>query len=328
MKVRPGNVLVAIRDPRNLYYLNDLLKSTDTAKQDIVVMTARIYHREPSFSGSATIDSQDLFEDYERQMFTKVVELAEKQGKHVALMVVPSANVFDAILQTASRLESSKIVCGLSNRLTLDEQGKLTGDAWERLPEPRPNVVLEICSPDHAVEEYFLGPHTPRLRDQDLKLLHDIWLEVSEDPELASLHHYHIVGMALERLKERLHGSQREEILALLKKELQKPDRKTAPRPKSKGSRETFRHEAARPSGRAVLRMAESYSLVGKVWEMRSCQQSSSSSTRAQRNPRVTEAKETNIERARRLRCPHPGTRPSKVLRRMPRRLMPRVRPA
>ena len=46
MKVRPGNVLVAIRDPRNLYYLNDLLRSTDTAKQDIVVMTARIYHRE------------------------------------------------------------------------------------------------------------------------------------------------------------------------------------------------------------------------------------------------------------------------------------------
>jgi len=31
------------------------------------------------------------------------VELAEKEGKHVALMVVPSANVFDAILQTGSR---------------------------------------------------------------------------------------------------------------------------------------------------------------------------------------------------------------------------------
>jgi hypothetical protein len=139
-------------------------------------------------------------------------------------MVVPSANVFDAILQTASRLESSRIVCGLSNRLTLDEQGKLTGDAWERLPEPRPNVVLEINSPDHSVEEYFLGPHTPRLREQDLELLHKIWLEVSEDPELASLHHYHIVGMALERLNERLHGPQREETLALLKQELHKLD--------------------------------------------------------------------------------------------------------
>jgi amino acid transporter len=224
MKVRPGNVLVAIRDPRNLYYLNDLLKITDISKQDVVVMTARIYHREHAFSGNTTYDSKDLFEEYEQQLFTKVVELAEKQGKHVSLMVVPSANVFDAILQTASRLDSSRIVCGLSNRLTLDEQGKLTGDAWERLPEPRLNVVLEIHAPDHSMEEYYLGPHLPRLRDQDLELLHKIWLEVSEDPELASLHHYHIIGMALERLYERLHGPQREETLALLKKELHKPD--------------------------------------------------------------------------------------------------------
>jgi amino acid transporter len=224
MSVRPGNILVAIRDPRNLYYLHDLLLNTDTTRQDIVVMTARIYHREPTFSGNASYDSGELFEEYEQQMFTKVVELAEKQGKHVSLMVVPSANVFDAILQTASRLESSRIVCGLSNRLTLDEQGKLTGNAWERLPEPRPNVVLEIHSPDHSVQEYYLGPHLPRLREQDLELLHKIWLEVSEDPELASLHHYHIVGMALERLHERLHGPQREEILALLKQELHKLD--------------------------------------------------------------------------------------------------------
>jgi amino acid transporter len=224
MKVRPGNILVAIRDPRNLYYLNDLLKNTDIVKQDMVVMTARIYHREHAFSGSTSYDSKELFEEYEQQLFTKVVELAEKQGKHVSLMVVPSTNVFDAILQTGARLESSRIVCGLSNRLTLDEQGKLTGDAWERLPEPRPNVVLEIFSPDHSVQEYYLGPHTPRLRDQDLELIHKIWLEVSADPELASLHHYHIIGMALERLQERLHGPQREEILKLLKQELHKPD--------------------------------------------------------------------------------------------------------
>jgi hypothetical protein len=227
MKVRPGNVLVAIRDPRNLYYLNALLKTTDTSKQDIVVMTARIYPREHTFSGNSTIDSGELFEEYEQQLFTKVVELAEKQGKHVALMVVPSANVFDAIVQTGARLESSRVVCGLSNRLTLDEQGKLTGDAWERLPEPRPNIALEIHSPDHSVEEYFLGPHTPRLREQDLELLHKIWLNVSEKPELASLHHYHIIGMALERLQERLEGPQREEILALLEKELHKSDQES-----------------------------------------------------------------------------------------------------
>src|SRR5215472_5484566 len=37
--VRPGNILVAVRDPRNLYYLRQTLTQIDTSKQDVVVMT-------------------------------------------------------------------------------------------------------------------------------------------------------------------------------------------------------------------------------------------------------------------------------------------------
>jgi hypothetical protein len=220
MKVRPGNILVTIRDPRNLYYLKKVLEDTDTNRQDVVVMTARIYHRDPSFSGTGKFDSGELFNDYEQKLFTKVVELAEKAGKHVSLMVVPTTNVFDGIMQTSQRLESSKVVCGLSNKLTADQQAKFTGDAWERLPEPRPNLVFEVNSPETGPVEYYLGPHAPRMRPQDLELLHKLWLEVSADPEFSCLHHYHIVGLALDRLNERLHGPQREELLAALKKEL------------------------------------------------------------------------------------------------------------
>ncbi len=222
MKVRPGNILVTIRDPRNLYYLQKVLDETDTNRKDVVVMTARIYHRDPSFSGTGSFDSKDLFDDYEQKLFTKVVELAEKAGKHVSLMVVPTANVFDGIVQTAQRLESSRVVCGLSNKLSADQQAKLTGDAWERLPEPRPNIAFEVNSAETGPAEYFLGPHTPRMRKQDLELLHKLWLEVSAEPEFSCLHHYHIVGLALERLNERLHGEQREELMATLKKEMSK----------------------------------------------------------------------------------------------------------
>ena len=56
-------------------------------------------------------------------------------------------------------MSSSLIFCGLSNKLTADEQGKLTGDAWERLPEPRPRLKLVVVDPNGTRHEYSLGPH-------------------------------------------------------------------------------------------------------------------------------------------------------------------------
>jgi hypothetical protein len=149
-----------------------------------------------------------------------VVSVAEKEGKPVSLLVVPATDVFEAIILTAQRLDSSRVACGLSNKLTADEQAKLTGDAWERLPEPRPRLTLEVYSPDGSIREYTLGPHTPRLRPQDLELLHNVWLKVTSDPQYAGAHHYHIVALALEELQKELSGEQRAELLRKLSEEV------------------------------------------------------------------------------------------------------------
>ena len=222
MEVRPGNILAAVRDPHNLLYLQKVLEHTDTTKRDVVVMTSRVYHRQHSFSGSESVDASEVFEQYEQELFTAVVSLAEKQGKHVSLLVAPTNNVFDSILSTAQRLRSSRIVCGLSNKLSADEQAKLSGDAWERLPEPRPNIHLEIVGPDGQMFEYELGPHTPRLRQEDLRLMHQIWLDLTRDPKYAGLHHYHVVGTALKELRDRLQGTDRTAALQDIETELKR----------------------------------------------------------------------------------------------------------
>jgi hypothetical protein len=183
-------------------------------------MTSRLYHREHSFSGNMSLDSSEIFEEYEQQLFTAVVNEAEKEGRHVSLLVAPTNDVFESIVATAQRLNSAVIVCGLSNKLSPEEQGMMTGDAWERLPEPKPRMRLIVAAPDGRKWDFELGPHTPQLRPQDIKLMHDIWLQVTRDPKYATLHHYHVVSVALRELQERLNSAESAQALQDIREEI------------------------------------------------------------------------------------------------------------
>jgi hypothetical protein len=217
INARPGSVLVAVRG-NNLEHMRRTLQKTNLRRHDIIVMTVR-----PLSTGAGEYDLNEdqIFSDYEQALFSRVVELAEKEGKHVELLVVPAVDPFDAMVQTAANLKVSRLTTGVSERMASEELARLIGLAWERLPEPRHPFSLEIISPDRASTYVNLGPHPPRLWPEDIDRLHAIWLRLSAQENLGSkLHHRDVIGLAIRRLAGDLDSGKREEIVGALERDI------------------------------------------------------------------------------------------------------------
>jgi hypothetical protein len=220
LHARPGCVLVAVRGYGQMDHFKRVLEKTNLRRHDIVVMTVR-----PVSTGAAEyeLSEEQIFSDYEKELFSRVVEMAEKQGKPVELLVVPGVNVFDAMVQTAANLKASRLVTGVSPKMDSEELAHQIGLSWEHMPEPRHAFSLEIIAPDRPSVYVNLGPHPPRLWPEDLDLLHEIWLKLSQTEGFGSkLHHRDVVGAALRRLERDLEGQNRNKAIEDLRSELRK----------------------------------------------------------------------------------------------------------
>ncbi len=220
LEARPGSVLVAVRGWKQMEHLKKVLEKTNLRRHDIVVMTVR-----PVAVGTGEHDLSDeqLFTSYEQELFSHVVQVAEKEGKPLDLLVVPAVDPFDAMVQTAQKLKSSRLVSGVSPKMASEELARRIGLAWERLPEPRHPFSLEIIAEGRPSVFVNLGPHPPRLWPEDLDRLHEIWLKLSSEEQFGSrLHHRDVIGLALTRLEVDLTTADREEIVKQLGQELRK----------------------------------------------------------------------------------------------------------
>jgi amino acid transporter len=213
VEVRPGCTLCLVRDYNTLSHVRKALELTHTGKRDLVVMTVQVM-RGPD-AGYEDIGEQHLFTNYEQLLFSRVIALAEKAGKHVDLLVVPSSNVFEAIAHTAAQLDSSEIIAGRSSVLSSEEQAKRLGEAWESLShKPRHEVCFRVVEADGTTSDFYLGAHAPSLADEDIDIIHKLWLDVTRERDGESAHHEEIVRLALERLEADLKGAERHKVLA------------------------------------------------------------------------------------------------------------------
>ena len=120
--IRPYRKLVAIRSPQNLFMLEKTLADTDPETTDVVVMTANLSPRQGSWTGQ--------LDRYDQELMTAVVQRAEKVGKQVKPLIIPTNNPLFAVMSTVKNLQAQEVVLGASNKYTADEQLEQIAFYW------------------------------------------------------------------------------------------------------------------------------------------------------------------------------------------------------
>ena len=195
--IRPGGIMVTMRDAANPLALKWTLGRTSTDERDVVVISVRMM----GVGGPEYLSAeQTSFSEHEQMVFTKAVSVAESFGKKVSLLVVPAGDVFAALVQGANSLEVDSVVSGLSSSMTAEDQAFHMGQAWEALPAPKRQFNFYVIGPGGETKVFFIGPHAPALSPEDVQLVHRLWLNMRRDPSVSDLHHSDIITFALTRL--------------------------------------------------------------------------------------------------------------------------------
>jgi amino acid transporter len=135
--------LVAIRSTQNLFMLEKALAEADPRTTGIVVMTAKV-----TPPGENGYDRPDL-DPYDQQLMTAVVERAERAGKEVRPLIVPTNNALHAVLATAKDLQAHELLVGGSNKYTADEQLEQIAFYWISLHNGHPApLTVRVLSRD------------------------------------------------------------------------------------------------------------------------------------------------------------------------------------
>jgi amino acid transporter len=98
--------LVAVHVPTRLLHLKKCLDETDPETADIIVMTARV------LAGKETMVVSESMTSYGEELFSEVIKMAEKEGKKVLPIVVPTNNAIYAVAHTAAQVGAQEVLLG------------------------------------------------------------------------------------------------------------------------------------------------------------------------------------------------------------------------
>jgi amino acid transporter/nucleotide-binding universal stress UspA family protein len=161
--------LVAIRSPHNLHMLEKALEETDPDTTEVIVMTAK---QMPAGQNQML---QDI-DPYDQKLMTAVVQKAEKAGKHVIPLIVPTNNPLYAICTTARELGAQELIMGASNKYTAEEQLDQIALYWMNLnpAEVKPMTIRILGRNWDTHVDLGGGERIPTLRERKAKNVREL----------------------------------------------------------------------------------------------------------------------------------------------------------
>lgn len=151
--VRPGGILVAVHETDRLAHLETVLADSDPAKIDVtaVLVNAACSTEQLSDDKAAAM----IVDAWETLVFTAVVAVAEKAGRPITLVGLPSGDRYETILEAAGALQLSRLVLDASSKDSVEEQSGNVRAAWTRLSEHRHVISVTIAGEDGAKPRCF-----------------------------------------------------------------------------------------------------------------------------------------------------------------------------
>jgi hypothetical protein len=146
--------------------LEKALAESDPATTAIAVMTAKV---EPGAVTERPPDQE--LDTYDQRLMTAVVQRAEKSGKEVIPLIVPTNNPLFAVINTAKTLEVQELIVGVSNKNTADEQLDQIALYWFNVCDgnPRP-LTVRIVSHDREVHlDLAGGNRVPKISERQAR---------------------------------------------------------------------------------------------------------------------------------------------------------------
>jgi magnesium transporter len=209
---KPGGLLVMVRNPHSLVPLSNALATA--GDRDVVVMTVRMLG-----TGAGEVQFADAQPtSAERELFSAVLSLAERQRATVRLLIVPAHDIIEAVVSAVVRLRSAELHVGESVSLSADAQARLVGQAWEDAVKPDGlTTTLVIYHRSGRTDRFHLGAHVPALTTRDIDQIHAIWLDAVQGVG-PHIHHADIVRAALTQMTDQLHGPDREDALRAIRR--------------------------------------------------------------------------------------------------------------